>query len=199
METSLIAPDTEGWVNARNLHHELGVKSHFAEWIKRRLKSHGAQKGIDFLTHRVVEKRKNGQRGAAIKEEFEVSAFMAEHFAMMEDTPVGRNIRAYYIQARKATEAMALVIARQRDQIAALTAPKAKRLGNGRQLRTLIEIVETRDMFGNKEIKKNITKEYFNEMGPIEQRLARTQQLTRIGEGIAKRLKVEMCGDDLKH
>jgi phage anti-repressor protein len=194
MDVSLIVPDAEGWVDARALYEDLfkGVqkKARFADWIKRRLR------GVAKSDYRVFLKHEKNRAGRSSKG-YQVSAFLAEHISMMEDTPSSFAVRNFYIQHRIATMLMAKEIAQLRNENAMLKAPQPKRLTNGKMMEKVVNILETRDMFGNVTLEKKITRKYRSTMGPVEERQAKVQHLTRIAEGVTKSLRKQMLGDDL--
>lgn len=86
-EKALIAPDENGWVNARSLHGALQVKTKFADWIKRRL----TPRHVEGIYFRSVLKREKRAGGGNLSKEYFVSTRFAEHIAMMEDTQLAQN------------------------------------------------------------------------------------------------------------
>jgi len=82
-------PNREGWVDARSLHQELGVKTPFSDWIKVRIKRFGFIQGLDY---QVALKPSNNPRskGGMLKE-YALSPDMAEKLSAFEQYNVNFN------------------------------------------------------------------------------------------------------------
>lgn len=205
-DLALLAPNADGWVDARALYDELfaGVshKTRYRDWIKRRLSSPQVNPQDFRIT---LKSEPNSKRGTSKRIYHHVRPFLAEHFAMMEDTATSHEVRNFFRDCRTATERMAIEIARLRQQAAemerrldAATKLKPKRLPDGRLMERYIELKESRDIFGEVTIERVVKKKYRAEMTKNELRLAKIQHMTRVQEGLAKALKETACADDIK-
>lgn len=86
-------------VNARELHHKLGSKYQFANWIQERIEKYGFVENQDYEVFK--ENLKNSKGGRPIKE-YALSLDMAKELCMIENNEKGRMIRKYFIEVEKA-------------------------------------------------------------------------------------------------
>ena len=143
------------FVNARDLHQALEVKRDFSTWIKTRLEEVDARYGTDFyvldgspnLGSREPE-YKNGLGTQKI--DYALSLSIAQEIAMLERTPIGKNIRRYFIATRDA------YLALQNQQIAA---PKTR-------VQILEEALESERRAEQLEIEKNQLESRVQELEP---------------------------------
>ncbi len=80
-------------VNARELHEFLGVKSIFANWIKRML-DYGFEESKDYFT---ISKKENRQ----ILKEFYLTVGAAKEIAMLQRSEKGKEARRYFIKCEE--------------------------------------------------------------------------------------------------
>lgn len=85
-------------INARELHHKLGSKQQFANWIRNRIEKYGFVENQDFCSFNKVIKRENG---ATTITEYALSLDMAKELCMIENNETGRMIRKYFIEVEK--------------------------------------------------------------------------------------------------
>lgn len=86
-------------VNARELHHKLGSKYQFANWIQERIEKYGFVENQDYEVFK--ENLKNSKGGRPSKE-YALSLDMAKELCMIENNEKGRMIRKYFIEVEKA-------------------------------------------------------------------------------------------------
>lgn len=94
-ELSIIKQGDNLLVDARLLHKQLGSKSIFATWIKRRIEEFAFEEGKDFFSN--LEKSKVGRSSI----EYHLTMDMAKELAMLERNEVGRAMRRYFIAMEK--------------------------------------------------------------------------------------------------
>jgi anti-repressor protein len=82
-------------VNARELWEKLGVKTKYADWIKRRIEDSLFMENEDYIT--LSQNRENGGRVI----EYIITLDMAKHIAMMEKTSKAKEVRDYFIEVEK--------------------------------------------------------------------------------------------------
>ncbi|MEI8634699.1 antA/AntB antirepressor family protein [Vibrio sp. PP-XX7] len=82
-------------VDARTLHTELGNKTEFSKWISRKLEEHMFEEGIDFSPYLT---KSTGGRPA---HEYHITVNLAKELCMLENTPVGRQFRLYFIECER--------------------------------------------------------------------------------------------------
>ncbi|GAA5112570.1 antA/AntB antirepressor family protein [Bartonella jaculi] len=89
-------------VNARDLHAFLEVKAKFRYWIRKSIKEHGFQEGIDF----VASKKQSfpSSRGAPCKN-YALTLDAAKHIAICEPSLKSRKIRQYFLECEKKAKA----------------------------------------------------------------------------------------------
>ncbi|MBK9497379.1 MAG: antA/AntB antirepressor family protein [Xanthomonadales bacterium] len=80
--------------NARDLHTALEVGDRFDQWIRRRISEYSFTEGEDFCTNLC----KTGGRPAT---DYHLTLDMAKELAMLENNPIGRQVRRYFIQIEK--------------------------------------------------------------------------------------------------
>jgi phage anti-repressor protein len=83
-------------VNARELHHVLGVETRFNDWFKRRVEDYLFIEDIDFTGYSNLSKTKMNE-----EKEYYISLDMAKELAMVEKNDIGRQIRRYFIDREK--------------------------------------------------------------------------------------------------
>lgn len=85
-------------VNARELHHILGVGKDFSTWIKDRISKYDFVENQDYEVF--TEFGENSQGGRPLKE-YALSISMAKELSMIENNEQGRKIRKYFIECEK--------------------------------------------------------------------------------------------------
>lgn len=85
-------------VSARELHHFLGSKQEFANWIKSRIEKYGFIENQDFEVFDNFIKNPQGGRPLT---EYALSVDMAKEISMVEGTERGKQARQYFIQCEK--------------------------------------------------------------------------------------------------
>lgn len=94
------------FVNARELHSNLGVGRDFSNWIKERIEKYGFVEGKDFTPNSA---KSNGGRPSI---EYLVTVSMAKELAMVENNNRGREVRQYLIKIEQAWNTPELIFAR---------------------------------------------------------------------------------------
>ena len=90
-------------VSARELHHFLGSKQEFSNWIKNRIDKYGFVENQDYEVFDNFIKNPNGGRPLT---EYALSVDMAKELSMIENNDNGRRARKYFIACeRKLQEA----------------------------------------------------------------------------------------------
>jgi len=90
-------------VNARDLHHELGVKDHFRNWIKSRITKYGFVENQDFTLY--AGKSAHGKS----TKDYHISIDMAKELSMVERNDKGKEARQYFIKVEKKMQQQQLV------------------------------------------------------------------------------------------
>lgn len=85
-------------VSARDLHQFLGVKTHFKDWIKRRIEDYGFVENQDFEVSLIFEQNSKGGRPT---KEYILSMDMAKELSMIEKSDKGKQARLYFIACEK--------------------------------------------------------------------------------------------------
>ena len=85
-------------VSARELHLFLEVKSHFKDWIKRRIDDYGFIENQDFEVSLIFEQNTKGGRPT---KEYILSMDMAKELSMLERSDKGKQARIYFIECEK--------------------------------------------------------------------------------------------------
>lgn len=115
----VLQDDNENWINARDLHEQLGVGKVFANWIKGRIekydfeenvdyitrlsnlesKSHGEQNAIDYKIIDLPKKENqtSGRGGDRKSVDYSITVTMAKELSMVENNELGRLSRKYFI------------------------------------------------------------------------------------------------------
>lgn len=86
--------------NARELHCYLEVKRVFAAWIRGRITKYGFTEGADFITEVISQSGKNPSGGRP-ELEYHLTLDMAKELAMVENNPMGREARRYFIECER--------------------------------------------------------------------------------------------------
>lgn len=87
-------------VNARDLHAALEIKTHFKDWIARRLAENLFAEGVDYTV------LKNERVGIIEEKNYFISLDMAKHLAMLERNDKGKEVRTYFIEHEKQSRAI---------------------------------------------------------------------------------------------
>lgn len=116
VQKRIIGDATVDLVDARMLHERLGVGRDFSNWIKARIKEYGFMEGEDFLRSVGVEgvfakigENPAGEVFTKIGEnlggrptvDYLLTLDTAKELAMIERTPVSREVRQYFIEVEK--------------------------------------------------------------------------------------------------
>lgn len=83
-------------VNARELHEQLQVTSHFRDWIKNRIQKYGFVENQDFVIF-----AKNLAKKGRPEIEYFITIDMAKELCMVENNEQGRIARQYFIEKEK--------------------------------------------------------------------------------------------------
>ncbi len=86
-------------VNARELHHFLGVNTEFKNWIKRRIKDYKFVENEDYVL--VVKNDQQNSHGGHNRKDYAISLDMAKELSMVERNDKGRQARRYFIAMEK--------------------------------------------------------------------------------------------------
>lgn len=86
-------------IDGRELHKQIGVKSKYADWIKRRIDKYEFIENIDFTSFLKSEKAQNTYINTT---EYNISLEMAKMLAMVENNDLGKRTRKYFIAIEKA-------------------------------------------------------------------------------------------------
>ena len=104
-------------INARELHHALGIKKKFADWIKMYVKDYtGYNYGLsdkkvnnaeeyDYFSFDIAAQQKVGR-----KREYYLSLDIGKEIAMMTRSAMGKEVRKYFISAEKTLVKMNTVL-----------------------------------------------------------------------------------------
>lgn len=98
------------FVNARELHSNLGVGKIFAAWIKERIEKYGFVEGEDYKT--CFPNLESETQGGQNKVDYLISVSMAKELAMVENNDKGREVRQYLIKIEQAWNTPELIFAR---------------------------------------------------------------------------------------
>ncbi len=98
-----ISNEKINFVSARKLHEHLNIKSRFNDWINNRINKFEFIENEDFIWHTksLVTHRENGQNGYAEYRDCLVTIDVAKELAMIENNPIGRAVRKYFINVEK--------------------------------------------------------------------------------------------------
>lgn len=88
-------------VDARTLHHELGVVTDFSDWIKRRIEEYGFVEGKDYKVANLAPQNGGAKHGGHNRKDYHISLYMAQHLSMVERTPKGQEIRDYFLEVER--------------------------------------------------------------------------------------------------
>lgn len=89
-------------VDARELHHALGVGTQFKDWIQRRIQEYDFTEHTDF---EVSLKNEQNPTGGRPSKDYMLTLDMAKELAMVEKTDKGKAVRRYFIEVEKAARA----------------------------------------------------------------------------------------------
>lgn len=92
-------------VSARDLHEKLGIKTAFKDWMPRMI-DYGFEEGKDFSSFL------SESTGGRPSKDYEISIDMAKQICMIQRTPIGKQIREYFIDLEKAWNTPEQVMAR---------------------------------------------------------------------------------------
>ena len=81
-------------VNSRDVYTHLEIKTPYSMWIQRCIEKYDFIDGEDFTINSFVS-------GKATQNDYIVSLDMAKELCMITDTPKGKEVRKYFIQAEK--------------------------------------------------------------------------------------------------
>jgi phage anti-repressor protein len=87
-------------IDARQLHCALQVVTPFKDWVRRRIKEYGFKESLDFQM-RKKELASNLDISVKTPKDYAFSIQAAKELAMIERTPKGREIRAYFLECEK--------------------------------------------------------------------------------------------------
>lgn len=103
--TTVIGSRSEPAVDLRKVHAFLGVKRHYADWIKERIRRFGFVEGIDFVIFSQFCEKTEDERGRP-SIEYHGTIGMAKELAMVQNNAKGKEARLYFIECeRRAKEA----------------------------------------------------------------------------------------------
>lgn len=84
-------------VDVRELHFQLGVGKHFADWFKIRVKAYGFIENIDFtMVSPIGETKGFAVGGDTRSKNYLLTIGMAENLALVEKTTTGQTVREYF-------------------------------------------------------------------------------------------------------
>lgn len=90
--------------NAREMHCYLEVKRDFSNWIKARIAKYGFQEAADYVTEVYAKNGENQPtetKGGRPAIEYHLTLDMAKELAMVENNPMGRQVRRYFIECER--------------------------------------------------------------------------------------------------
>lgn len=87
--------------NARELHTYLEVRRDFTNWIKGRIGKYGFTEDVDFTTEGVFAKTGEKSLTGRPTIDYHLTLDMAKELAMVENNPMGRQVRRYFIECEK--------------------------------------------------------------------------------------------------
>lgn len=100
LDFDLIKPDNEGFTDARNLHEFLEINKDFSTWIKGNLERVNAIDSEDYFQYSPFRGNSIGITKNRI--DYKITSYTAEHISMMSGSKVGKQVRDFYIECRKA-------------------------------------------------------------------------------------------------
>ena len=86
-------------VSGRELHEVLGIGTPFKKWIDRMI-DYGFIENVDFTTTDIFVQREDSNLGNKMKE-YILTLDMAKHIAMIQRTPIGMEMRNFFIEKEK--------------------------------------------------------------------------------------------------
>lgn len=97
--SELIPVDEYGTVSGRELHEVLEIGTVYVDWMKRMIK-YGFDEGYDYTI--TTEKVSSQKRERTYEQENHILTLdMAKHLAMIQRTPIGMEVRKYFILNEK--------------------------------------------------------------------------------------------------
>jgi anti-repressor protein len=147
-------------VSARELHHFLGSKKDFSDWIKHRIAKYGFIENQDFEVFPFLGENPLGGRPLT---EYALTIDMAKEISMVEGNDKGKQARQYFIAMEKKAKSLeksipktyaealmeAALLAQQNEKLIAETT-QAKQIAADCQRETLIISDTVADFTGNK-------------------------------------------------
>lgn len=94
----VVGGEEQPCVDARTLHGWLKNGDHFADWIKKRIKTYGFIENEDYMSYSVKTEKPQGGRTSR---EYTLSLDMAKELSMVENNAQGRMARRYFINCEK--------------------------------------------------------------------------------------------------
>ena len=98
IKNEMIGGEQQQCVDARELWRALGPKTEAAKWIARKIEHTQAVEGEDFTIFVRIDER---AIGATTTKVYTITLDLAKHFAMLERTAKGHEIRQYFIEVEK--------------------------------------------------------------------------------------------------
>lgn len=98
VETRNIGDEEVQTVDARELHGKLKVGRDFSNWVKGRIEEAQLVEGQDYVRSPELASAKIGGQGRI---EYHLTVDSAKHFAMLEKSEIGRQVRQYFIDFEK--------------------------------------------------------------------------------------------------
>lgn len=86
--------------NGRDLHAYLQVKRDYTSWVKGRITKYGFAEGTDYATE-VVTKSGDNLRGGRPERGHHLTLDMGKELGMVENNPMGRAVRRYFIECER--------------------------------------------------------------------------------------------------
>lgn len=94
----IVHNDNGDFVNARDLHNFLKVKTDFSDWINRKIKEYGFEENLDFVRDLKFEESKKGTNLKHKLIDYIITFDMAKELSMLEKNEMGRKARKYFIE-----------------------------------------------------------------------------------------------------
>jgi phage anti-repressor protein len=91
----ILNQNDKSWINARDLHEQLQIKSKFADWVKNRIEKYEFIEKEDYLS--VSKNLESGGKQL----DYTISINMAKELSIVENNDIGRIARKYFIIMEK--------------------------------------------------------------------------------------------------